>query len=93
MLSGNVIPWNQRALEKGLRQGREEGRMEGRVEGREEGRTEIAQRTLERQLARRFGPLPPDAVDRIHHAALPQLETWLDRIIDAPTLQAVFEDH
>ena len=89
MLSGNVIPRNQRALEKGLRQGREEGR----VEGREEGRTEIAQRTLERQLARRFGPLPPDAVDRIHHAALPQLETWLDRIIDAPTLQAVFEDH
>ena len=93
MLSGNVIPWNQRALEKGLRQGREEGREEGRVEGREEGRTEIAQRTLERQLTRRFGPLPPDAVDRIHHAALPQLETWLDRIIDAPTLQAVFEDH
>ncbi len=89
MLSGNVIPRNQRAMEKGLRQGREEGRVEGRAEGR----TEIAQRTLERQLARRFGPLPPDAVDRIHHAALPQLETWLDRIIDAPTLQAVFEDH
>jgi mRNA-degrading endonuclease toxin of MazEF toxin-antitoxin module len=29
----------------------------------------------ERQLTRRFGPLPPEAVDRIHQAALPQLET------------------
>jgi hypothetical protein len=46
----------------------------------------------ERQLTRRFGPLPPEAVDRIHQAALPQLETWLDSIIDAPSMQAVFEE-
>jgi hypothetical protein len=51
-----------------------------------------ARRTLERILARRFCP-PPEAVDRIHKAALPQLETWLDRIIDAPSMQAEFEDH
>ena len=97
MLSGHVIPWNERAMEKGLRQGREEGRLEGRQEGlREgllEGRAELARSTLERQLTRRFGPLPPEAVDRIHQAALPPLETWLDRIIDAPSMQAVFEEH
>jgi hypothetical protein len=46
----------------------------------------------ERQLTRRFGPLPPEAVDRIHQAALPQLESWLDSIIDAPSMQAVFEE-
>jgi hypothetical protein len=40
-----------------------------------------------------FGPLPPEAQDRIHQATLPQLETWLDRIIDAPTWQAVFDEH
>ena len=77
MLSGTVITWAERA----------------RKDGMEEGRSEIAQRTLERQLTRRFGPLPPEAVDRIRQAALPQLETWLDRIIDAPSMQAVFEEH
>jgi hypothetical protein len=29
----------------------------------------------------------------IHQATLPQLETWLDRIVDAPTWQAVFGAH
>ncbi len=52
-----------------------------------------ARSTLERILARRFCPPPPEAVDRIHKAALPQLETSLDRIIDAPSMQAEFEDH
>lgn len=89
MLSGHVIPWNEQAMEKGLRQGREEGLREGLVEGR----TELARSALERLLTRRFGPLPPEAVDRIRQAALPQLETWLDRIIDAPSMQAVFEQH
>ena len=89
MLSGHVISWNERAMEKGLRQGREEGLREGLVEGR----TELARSTLERLLTRRFGPLHPEAVDRIHQTALPQLETWLDRIIDAPSMRAVFEEH
>ena len=77
MLSRNVIRWDVRARQEGLM----------------EGRSELARSTLERLLVRRFGPLPPEALGRIHHAALPQLETWLDRIIDAPTWQAVFEEH
>jgi hypothetical protein len=81
MLSRNVIRWDVRAMEKG----RQEGRLEGRIE--------LARSTLERQLTRRFGALPPEAEDRIHRATLPQLETWLDRIIDAPTWQAVFGAH
>ena len=93
MLSGNVIRWDVRAMEKGRQEGLMEGRQEGRQEGLMEGRSELARSTLERQLTRRFGPLPPEALGRIHHAALPQLETWLDRIIDAPTWQAVFDEH
>jgi hypothetical protein len=81
MLSRNVIRWDVRA------------RQEGRQEGLLEGRIELARSTLERQLTRRFGALPPEAEDRIHRATLPQLETWLDRIIDAPTWQAVFGAH
>jgi predicted transposase/invertase (TIGR01784 family) len=93
MLSRNVTRWDVRAMEKGRQEGRQEGRLEGRQEGLIEGHTDRAQRTLERLLTRRFGPLPPEALGRIHDAALPQLETWLDRIIDAPTWQAVFEEH
>jgi dephospho-CoA kinase len=81
MLSRNVIRWDVQAMEK--------GRQEGLIAGH----TDRAQRTLERLLSRRFGPLPSEALDRIHQAALPQLETWLDRIIDAPTWQAVFDEH
>ena len=93
MLSRNVVRWDVRARQEGLMEGRLEGRQEGRQEGLIEGRTELARATLERQLTRRFGPLPPEALDRIHQATLPQLETWLDRIIDAPTVQAVFDEH
>jgi hypothetical protein len=37
--------------------------------------------------------LPSEALHRIYQATLPQLEIWLDRIIDAPTVQAVFDEH
>ena len=57
MLSGNVIPWNVRAMEKGLQKGLQKGRQEGRQEGLIECRTDLARGTLERQLTRRFGPL------------------------------------
>jgi hypothetical protein len=30
---------------------------------------------------------------RRHTASLEQLETWAERIFDAPTLESVFEDH
>ena len=33
------------------------------------------------------------AVSRIQAAGLAQLERWTDRILDAPTLTAVFEEH
>jgi len=85
MLSGTVVTWADRAKKDGME--------EGRREGQQEGASLVAQRTLERLLTRRFGPLPPEAVDLIRQAALPQLETWLDRIIDAPSMKAVFEEH
>ena len=93
MLSRNVTRWDVRARQEGRLEGRQEGRQEGRLEGRQEGRIELARSTLERLLTRRFGPLPAMALDRIHQATLPQLETWLDRIVDAPSWQAVFDAH
>jgi len=47
-----------------------------------EGKAEV----LLRQMRRRFGELPPEAMERIQRAGVDQLEHWLDRILDARTL-------
>ncbi len=46
--------------------------------------------TLARQLKRRFGPLPDAIQAHIAAANLEQLYRWLDAVLDAPTLDAVF---
>ena len=48
---------------------------------------------LARLLFKRFGPLDDQTTARLKTATLDQLDTWADRILDAPTLQAVFDGH
>ena len=72
---------------------RNAARREGLVEGKQEGKLEGEAAVLERQLTRRFGPLNEATRSRIRDADLEQLERWTDRILDAPTLAAVFEEH
>ena len=74
---------------EGRNEGRLEGRNEGRLEGRNEGLREGAMRTLMRQLAQRFGAVPTTAEQRIRQAEKAQLETWLDRVLDATSVEAV----
>ena len=64
-------------------------RNAARREGLEEGGAAV----FESLLARRFGPLDEATRSRIRGASLEQLERWTDRILDAPTLTAVFEEH
>jgi hypothetical protein len=45
------------------------------------------------QLTRRFGPLPDWATARLQAADVSQLEQWADRVLDAPSLEAVFIGH
>ena len=75
----------QEGVEEGIKRGREEGRQEGREEGRKA--------TLSRLLTRRFGPVPDWAAQRIQQATPTQLDAWLETILDAPTLEAVFGAH
>jgi len=44
---------------------------------------------LVRLLEKRFGPLPDDRRERIMRADADEIDTWLDRIIDAPDPDAV----
>ena len=65
------------AIERGIQQGKLEGEAT----------------VLERLLAKRFGPLADETRGRLRSASAEQLELWAERILDAPTLAAVLEDH
>jgi len=81
MLAESVEKWTEQWEKQGLVKGRVEGRVEGEVA------------VLARQLTKRFGPLDEQTTARLKTATLDQLDTWADRILDAPTLQAVFDGH
>ena len=55
-------------------------------QGRAEGKTAASTRLLEQ----RFGPLPREVKSRIVEADLDELGAWLDRVLDAATLDVVF---
>ncbi len=76
--------------ERALRDERSELRA-AREEGREEGFEAGMATLLERQLTRRFGPLVEDHRQRLLHASPDQLSCWAERLLDAPTLDAVFQ--
>ena len=61
-----------------------EGEAKGQVEGKAEG--------LKRLLTRRFGSLPVWAEQRIGAAPVAQLDTWLDGVLDATSLEDLIGD-
>lgn len=72
---------------------REEGRKAGLAEGTKRGRVEGRQEALLRVLDHRFRRLPKKLRERVRAASASELDTWLDRAVDAPTLEAVFSTH
>jgi hypothetical protein len=63
-------------------------REEGRAESRREGEVEI----LLRLLRLRFGTVPADVTTRVTTADPETLLLWSDRVLSAPTLDAVFAE-
>jgi len=47
-------------------------------------------RLLRRLLTQRFGELPAWAEARLQEAALEQLETWSERVLEAGSLEEIF---
>lgn len=82
----------QDVFAEGRQEGKLEGKLEGRQEGQREGRQESEQALLRRLLTRRFGPLPDWGDARLKQATTEQLEHWAEKVLDAPTLPAVFEE-
>jgi hypothetical protein len=99
-LMGLAQQLRQEGRQEGRLEGRQEGRLEGKLEGkqegkqegRQEGRLEEASRIVRRLLMLRFGALPDWADVRLRQANTADLECWADRILEAPSLEAVFGD-
>jgi hypothetical protein len=80
-----------KGLEKGLVKGREEGLEKGLEKGLERGREEGLRGLVELQLAQKFSPLPDEARARLQAASKDDLERFAGRILQAETLDEIFE--
>jgi len=72
----------------GIEKGMQEGIREGIQKGIQKGEAAI----LKRQLARRFEQLPDWVEPRLRKASRKELERWAERLLDAATLDEVFDD-
>ncbi|MFZ4539587.1 Rpn family recombination-promoting nuclease/putative transposase [Propionivibrio sp.] len=55
------------------------------------GKFEAEALVLQRLLNKRFGPLPAEVAAQINAARPEQIEAWLDRVLDAADLAAIFQ--
>ena len=60
--------------------------MRGIAKGRAEGKA----KSLTRLFERLFGPLPAAVKARVGGANFAKLDAWIDRVLDAKSLDAVF---
>ena len=81
----------QRGIQQGIQQGMEQGMHQGMQQGMDQGRVEGERALLERLLRRRFGLLSPEIVARLGQASAADLETWAENVLEAPTLDNVFD--
>jgi predicted transposase/invertase (TIGR01784 family) len=59
----------------------------------EKGKSEGEAKVLTRLLEKRFGVVPQLLRERIFAANVGQIEAWVERVLDAPDLHAVFESN
>ncbi|WP_419741232.1 Rpn family recombination-promoting nuclease/putative transposase [Ruegeria sp.] len=78
--------WHAEGLAEGLAAGEAKGLAEGEAKGLATGKA----KALTRLLTRRFGVLEEAARARIAAGSVADLDLWTDRLLEAPTLEAVF---
>ncbi len=93
MLALNDIELKQtRFYQEIAEEERQIGEQIGKQKGEKKGMQKGEQILLQRMLTRRFGEFPDWAQKRLLQANLKQLEQWADRLLDAPSLDDVFND-
>lgn len=78
--------------EQKLQQGMQQGMLKGMQKGMEQGMQKGESAMLCRLLVKRFGELPLDVQQQIHHASQQQIEVWFDRAVSAVGLSDVFQE-
>ena len=78
----------RRYFSLGEAKGQERGKVEGRAEGKAEGKAELVI-TL---ATRKFGPLAEQSLLRIRAASASELDQFAMRLLEAPTLDAMFRE-
>ena len=69
------------------------GLQQGMQQGMQQGKREEAAAIVAKLLTKRFGPLPESVRARMAQATLEQLDEWAERLLDAPSLEAVLGGH
>jgi hypothetical protein len=73
-----------------MAQEREQGRIEGEALGKARGKAEGKAETLLRLLDRRFHGVPEAYRTQVLAADAEQLDTWIDAVLDAESIEGVF---
>ncbi|MBD0328241.1 MAG: DUF4351 domain-containing protein [Pyrinomonadaceae bacterium] len=68
------------------------GLAQGQALGLELGHAQAKAETLMRMLRRRFGEVPEAIEKKVSAAAVPDIDNWIDALVDGKPLEAVFED-
>lgn len=83
----------QQGMQQGIQKGMQQGMQKGMQQGMQQGERNKAIAILTRHLTKRFGRLSDATRQRLDTATLDQLDTWADRILDADSLDAVFDEN
>src|SRR5699024_6463749 len=89
-MTGYFAQVREEGIQEGIREGVLRGRLEGRLKGREEGIEEGQRSVLVRLLKRRFAKEARQYESKVLAASLPEVERWLDNILDAQRIEDVF---
>ncbi len=90
-LVNTLSPYVGDELEKTMIPYAEKLRQEGREQGLEQGMVQGQRTTLLRQLESRFPGLPAAVRARVERASVEEMDRWVMRVLEADSLEAVFE--
>ncbi|TBU88680.1 hypothetical protein DNJ95_17865 [Stutzerimonas kirkiae] len=92
---GAIMPYvssfERKAQQKGFEQGVVQGLERGVLQGMTQGMARGTQAILLKLLARRFGELDGSTLARVQLAETTELERWAENILDASSLDEVFD--
>ena len=91
IMAGVISRAREEGMQRGMQQGIEQGIEQGIQRGMKQGRVEGERALLQRLLQRRFGLLSPEVAERLGQASVADLESWAENVVDAPTLDDVFD--